>query len=110
MASEASSAVARRIGLKAPAVVPFRRAISWTIAMGEVGSFAISSARYDTGWVHAKPARATAAPAVPIRNTTRSASTGAARSLDSRAVTTRASGTRSAARIGYVKNLMPPWT
>jgi hypothetical protein len=74
----ARSASPTKIGLKAPGVVPFLRAISWATAIGEVGSFAISSARNDSGWTQANPARETPAPARPIMNTVTTTSTGAA--------------------------------
>jgi hypothetical protein len=96
----ARSASPTKIGLKAPGVVAFLRAISWATAMGEVGSFAISSARNDSGWTHANPTRETPAPARPITNTVATTSTGAARSLDRWAVTTSAKGAKSEASSG----------
>jgi hypothetical protein len=49
IAKAARSASPTKIGLKAPAVLPFLRAISWATAMGEVGDFARIS-RMVTGW------------------------------------------------------------
>ena len=52
--------------------------------------------------------RDTSAPTKAIKNTTRMTSTGAARTRDTRAVTTSAMGATRAASIGYVKNQTPP--
>ena len=72
--------------------------------MGEVGSFAISSARNDSGSTTAKPTRETTAPPSPIRNTVSATKTGTVRDLASCDVTTSARGKKSAARNGYRKN------
>jgi hypothetical protein len=76
------------------------RAIACVTAIGEVGSLAISSSITDTGWMISKPTRAMITPIVPTAIATIASTSGAERRPVRRAAASKASGKKSAPRIG----------
>ena len=82
--------------------MPSLRAISVATAIGDVGSFAISSSITETGCMISKPFWAICWPIRPSAMSTTSRATGAQRRFESRAVVTWASGRISAERMARV--------
>jgi hypothetical protein len=77
----------------------FFRMIAWPTAMGDVGSFAISSSITDTGFVISNPAWVITRPTSPVTITAAITSTGTQRRPDSRAGAMRPRGRSSGASI-----------